>query len=272
MSAEVADKMDKDAEASVLDHGPMHEIFDTGLRQGARKHPCDPVAGVGVSGPPDHRRGLRRINLRLAASPRRILRVLIVDSQPIARLGLKSLLATVGGIQVVGEAGNGTDAIRLARALRPNIVILDLTAEAGAGTINALAAMRRLPAPPRLLVHAGSGTSDDLAEAVVKGADGYVPRGLEGDEFAEVVRRVGHGEHVWMRMSGKPEADRAPAVVSRGALLTPSETEVYVLVSQRYSNEEIAGLLSKSLYTVKNQVRSIFRKMEVSCRKELFWS
>lgn len=198
------------------------------------------------------------------------MRVLIVDDHRIVRVGLRRLLELADGIEVVGETGRAATAVRLVEELAPELVILDLRLEGEASGIEACRAIKAAPRPPSVLIHTAHNTAEDLAMATLAGADGYVHKGVENVELVEALGRVRAGEHVWLVSVEPEEVERSLNQVPKNAGLTSRELEVFALLVKRYSNEEIAQRLHTSRNTTKNQVGSIFRKLGVKSRKELF--
>jgi DNA-binding NarL/FixJ family response regulator len=175
------------------------------------------------------------------------LRILLVDDHPTVRLGLKHLLESAGN-EVVGEAGNATDAVRLAGELRPDVVLLDLRLGDDSG-IEVCREMKAMPGAPRVLVFTAHTGVEDVAAATLAGADGYLHKGTVAEELLDAVERTHAGRRIW--------------------LLPTAEKEVFALVLKRRTNAEIAGELYISLYTVKNHVSSILRKLGLKSRREI---
>lgn len=198
------------------------------------------------------------------------MRILIVDDHWIVRVGLRSLLEQNEDIEIVGEAGDAAGAVDLASKLAPELVILDLKLKGEASGIDACRDIKALSCPPRVLMHTAMNTAEDLAMATLAGADGYVHKGLEHVKLIEALRRVRSGEHLWMVDIGPQEVENKLERARNDAGLTPREQEVFVLLVRRYSNAEIAHRLRTSPNTTKNQVSSIFRKLGVNNRGDLF--
>jgi len=197
------------------------------------------------------------------------LRILLVDDHPTVRFGLKYLLASTG-FEIVGEAGNAADAVRLAEDLRPDLVLLDLRLGEGSG-IEVCREIKALSGgSPRVLVFTAHTSVEDVAGATLAGADGYLHKGVKGEELLEAVRRTRAGGRVWLLPARDEEAAAARIEEASGeARLTPKEKEVFALVLKRRTNAEIASELYISLYTVKNHVSSILRKLGLKSRREI---
>jgi DNA-binding NarL/FixJ family response regulator len=195
------------------------------------------------------------------------LRILLVDDHPTVRFGLKHLLASAD--EVVGEAENATDAVWLVQDLRPDLVLLDLRLGEDSG-IEVCREIKALPGAPRVLVFTAHASVEDIAGATLAGADGYLHKGVAGDKILDAVRRTHAGQRVWL-LPAENEDEAADRIreTSGEARLTPKEKEVFALVLKRRTNPEIADELYISLYTVKNHVSSILRKLGLKSRREI---
>ncbi len=196
------------------------------------------------------------------------MRILLVDDHPTVRFGLRHLLVSAG-FEVVGEAEDAAGALRLVGELLPDLVLLDLRLGEDSG-IEVCREIKALPEAPRVLVFSAHSSVEDVAGATLAGADGYLHKGVGGEELIDAVRRTGAGGRVWLLPSEKEE-EAAVRIreASSEARLTPKEKEVFALVLTRRTNAEIAGELYISLYTVKNHVSSILRKLGLKSRREI---
>ncbi len=191
------------------------------------------------------------------------IRVLLVDDHPVVRDGLRGILADEPGISVVGEAGNGDEALALVDRLHPDLLLLDLRMPAldGVGTIKALAARN---SPSKVLVLTTYDTDDLVVAAIEAGATGYLLKDAPRDDLIRAVRASVRGEAVL-----------SPAVASRlmGRVRQPAdetlsarELEVLRLVAQGNANREVASRLFISEATVKTHLLHIYAKLGVSDR------
>ena len=196
-------------------------------------------------------------------------RTLLVDDHPVTRFGIRSLLQTTEDLEVVGEAGDVEEAVRMAFRLQPDLVVLDLRLGENGDGMEVCRKIKASPNPPRVLIHSAFGKAEDLARATVAGADGYFHKGEEYLEFPGVVRRVCGGERVWF-VDTAEEPQLAARTACKGPALTPKEREVFALMLKRYSNAEVGRTLYMSLPTVKTHVKHILGKMGLKSRKELF--
>ena len=211
--------------------------------------------------------------------------ILVVDDHTLFRRGLIALLEQHPGLQVVGEAGDAAQALRLAPALQPDIILLDNHLPGVAG-IDAVQDLRKLAPRTRVLMLTVSEDEQDLAMALRNGAQGYLLKTIDGDLLAQAIERAARGEPVVSpELMGKlvaafqsqgapvlvpplpaePPA-AAPAVPDGAAPLSPREEEVLREIARGASNKEIARTLDIAETTVKIHVQHILRKLGLSSR------
>ena len=202
-------------------------------------------------------------------------RILIVDDQELFREGLHILLAMQPDLQVVGEARNGEEALRLAGALKPDIILMDLRMP----VLNGVAATRHLKrAQPeiKVIVLTTFDDDEDVFEGLRAGAVGYVLKDVASEQLAEAIRAIVRGAaFLQPSIAGKVIAEFArlsPSISPQAQpLIEPlSERELDILrrVSQGASNKEIADGLVITVGTVKNHVTSILAKLGVRDRTQ----
>jgi DNA-binding NarL/FixJ family response regulator len=197
------------------------------------------------------------------------LRVLLVDDHPTVRFGIRHLLASASEVEVVCEAESAAEAVRLAESLRPDLVLLDLRLGGDSG-IEACREIKALPDAPRVLVFTAHTSAENVAGATLAGAEGYLHKGVEAEKLLDAIERTHAGGRVWLLPTeNEVEAATRLKESSDEALLTPKEKEVFALVLKRRTNPEIAEELYISLYTVKNHVSSILRKLGLKSRREI---
>ena len=191
-------------------------------------------------------------------------RVLVVDDHPLFRDGLAGLLATVDDVEVVGSAGEGETAVRLAAELSPDVVLMDLNMP-GLPGLEAIRRIARSEHPPAVLVLTMVDDDDAVAAAMQVGARGYLLQGAVQEEVLAALRSVAAGGAVlgegaarrFLSGGGRPVAD-----------LTEREAEVLALIADGRSNAEIARTLGVSLKTVQNHVSHVLAKLQVRDRTQ----
>jgi DNA-binding NarL/FixJ family response regulator len=200
-------------------------------------------------------------------------RILVVDDHPLTRDALASLLVQ-GGFDVVGEAGDGVEALELAAVLQPDLVLLDLSMPG----LDGLAALPRLrAAAPRceVVVLTASGTEENLLAAIRGGAAGYLLKSEPPERIAEFLRGVAQGQAALSGEVARRLLDQVrEGGIDRGvpdgiaAVLSARELEVLLLLDEHLGTDEIAARLYISEHTVRSHVKSLLRKLKVSSRRE----
>jgi DNA-binding NarL/FixJ family response regulator len=189
--------------------------------------------------------------------------VLIVDDHPVVRDGLRGMLAADPGFTVVGEAATGVEAVTMAAAVRPDVVLMDLRMPVMDG-VSAIAALREQGVEARVLVLTTYDTDRDVVPAIEAGATGYLLKDAPREELFRAIRAAVRGEAVL-----------SPSVATRlmGQLRTPAqeplsqrELEVLRLISQGTTNREAAAQLFISEATVKTHLLHIYAKLGVKDR------
>lgn len=196
------------------------------------------------------------------------MRILIVDDDPLVRMGLRAILASVDGWEVVAEAGDGEEAIAAALTHRPDVVLMDVRMPG----LDGLAATRRILAEgceTRVLVLTTFEVDEYVFEAMRAGASGFVLKRLPPTELIEAVRIVASGESLLFPSSTRAVIERFAAREDRPMPeLTEREQDVLRLLARGRSNQEIAVGLFVSLETVKSHVASILTKLGVRDRTQ----
>jgi DNA-binding NarL/FixJ family response regulator len=190
-------------------------------------------------------------------------RLLIVDDHPVVRDGLSGMFATDPGFEVLGEAADGAEAIRLARSLRPDVILMDLRMP-GMDGVTAITELARLGVPARVLVLTTYDTDSHVLPAIEAGATGYLLKDAPRAELLRAVQAAAHGQAVL-----------SPAVATRlmSRVRTPEteplsqrELEVLQLVAAGSTNREAAVALFISEATVKTHLLHIYTKLGVGDR------
>jgi DNA-binding NarL/FixJ family response regulator len=196
-----------------------------------------------------------------------MIRVLVADDHAMVREGLRALISSMDGYQLVGTASTGTDAIREAILRKPDLLVLDI----GFGDLNGIEVVRRLTkAAPTIKILMLTMYDDDesILGAVRAGALGYVLKGADPDDLLRAIAAVAAGEAIF----GPGLARRALQALSTPrepafAELTRREREVLELIASGLSNQAIAAKLGLSTNTISN-ISSIFNKLQVGSRAE----
>ena len=198
--------------------------------------------------------------------------VMVVDDHPIWRDGVARDLSE-RGFEVKATAGDAGAAVRIARAVRPNVVLMDLNLGAESGVTATGQITAELP-DTRVLVLSASGEHADVLEAVKAGASGYLLKSASVEELVDAVTRTADGDAVftpglagmvlgeYRRMAADPEPKDQPR-------LTDRETDVLRLVAKGMTARQIATKLVLSHRTVENHVQSTLRKLQLHNRVEL---
>jgi DNA-binding NarL/FixJ family response regulator len=204
------------------------------------------------------------------------LRLLVVDDQAVVRLGFTALLDSQHDMAVVGAAGDGQQAVRLAAQLKPDVVLMDIRMPVLGGieatqVITQPAHSARGEAPPRVLVLTTFDLDDYVYDALRAGASGFLLKDATPEEILHAVRVVGGGEAllapaVTRRLIAEFAARSRPVAPPKLDRLTPREREVLLLVASGLTNAEIAARLCLAGQTVKSHVSSLLFKLELRDR------
>jgi DNA-binding NarL/FixJ family response regulator len=200
------------------------------------------------------------------------IRVLVADDHPTFRRGLGALLASLPGVELVGEAPDGETAVELAGTLSPDVVVMDL----GMPGIGGVEATRRIVAAlPSMAVLVLTMLDEDesVFAAMRAGARGYVVKGADTDDVLRALQSVARGDAVFgPAVAGRVLSYLTRPLSARDPVLFPElsdrEREVLELMARGLSNGEIARTLVVSPKTVRNHVSNVFSKLQVTHRAE----
>jgi two-component system, NarL family, response regulator LiaR len=201
-------------------------------------------------------------------SPNHVIRVLIVDDHTIVRRGIKALLAETDDIEVIGEADNGLEAIRRARQLEPDVILMDLLMP----KMDGIEATRQITAQiphMRVLVLTSFVGDDKIFPAIKAGALGYLLKDSEPSELIRSIYRVQRGEpslHSSIARKMMKEILDAPSAKPTPDPLTAREVEVLQLLAKGLSNDEIAAQLVVSEVTVRTHISHLLAKLHLANR------
>lgn len=211
------------------------------------------------------------------------IRVLVVDDDPLVRSALGLMLGGHPDIEVVGEAADGWEGIRMAAELRPDVVLMDIRMPRLDG-LGATRELRTKPDPPRVIVLTTFDADEHVVEALAAGADGFLLKDTPPPEIVAAIRKVVDDEPMLspsvtrtlirrLRVDNAepPDASRARAEQAQQLLggLTDREHEVALAVGRGLSNAEIAADLYLSVPTVKAHVSRLFDKLQVTNRVQI---
>ena len=212
-----------------------------------------------------------------------MIRVVLVDDQSIVRAGFRIVLETAGGIEVVGEAAGGREAVELVRRLRPDVVVMDVRMPGGDGieatralagpdstaspTADGTEARRRSPTAPAVLVTTTFDLDEYVFGALEAGAQGFVLKDVETDEFVGAVRALAAGRSAIDGSTTRRvvaefvRRRRAASVEPLPDVLTARESEIVRLLGEGLSNDEIGARLVVETSTVKSHLTRVMTKL-----------
>jgi DNA-binding NarL/FixJ family response regulator len=190
------------------------------------------------------------------------IRLLIVDDHPIVRFGLTALLGVQEGIEIVGTAEGGREAIALLQKVTADVVLLDLRMPNFSG-IQTLERLRAVAPNARPIILSSFECDEEIYAAVKAGAQGYLHKEAPAEEIVRAIRSVRNGHLAFpRRIAERLSNDRMTAGLSH------RERQVLELVAKGLTNKEVANTLQISQFTVRNHLNHITEKLEVSDRTE----
>jgi DNA-binding NarL/FixJ family response regulator len=210
-----------------------------------------------------------------------MIRLLIVDSFPVVRAGLRAILASSPEIQIVGEAQDGAEAIERGVELNPDVLLMELKLPNGDG-LTVLRTLHTRAPQAKVLLFTASENKEDFIEAMKLGCCGILPKDAAAGLIAKSIQKVHAGE-IWLDSSttaavikqfASPADSGLPQLAANTkprerAQLSQREREIIVLIAQGYKNKEIAEKMFITEQTVKNHLHNVFDKLGVSDRLEL---
>lgn len=203
------------------------------------------------------------------------LRVLIADDQALLRAGFRLILSGEGDMEVVGEVANGEEAVKAAKALNPDVILMDVRMPKTDGLQATKAIASTRPTAPRVLVLTTYDLDEYVYEALDAGASGFVLKDTSPEDLVKAIRVVAAGDSLlspsitrrlieeFARRRSKPGSSD-----DRIARLTERESEVLVLIASGLSNQEIAGRLFVGESTIKTHVTRILDKLQARDRAQ----
>jgi DNA-binding NarL/FixJ family response regulator len=210
-----------------------------------------------------------------------MIKLLIADSYPVIRAGIRSILASSNDVQVVGEAQDGPDTIEKTIQLSPDVVITDLRMPNSEG-LSVLRSLHTRAPQAKVILFTSSENKDDYIEAMKLGCCGILPKDASPAMILKSIQKVQAGE-IWLdsnttaaviRQFAAPSDSPLAQVTANAkprerAQLSQREREIIVLIAQGYKNKEIAEKMFITEQTVKNHLHNVFDKLGVSDRLEL---
>jgi DNA-binding NarL/FixJ family response regulator len=201
------------------------------------------------------------------------LRLLLVDDQALVRAGFRLILSEQPGVEVVGEAADGHEAVRAAGELAPDVVLMDVRMP-GLDGIAATRAITALPSAPRVLILTTYDLNTYVYEALRAGASGFLLKDAPPDELLGAIHTVARGDallgsSITRQVIEEFVTSRGPrAAATDGELagLTQREREILELVAEGMSNPEIADVLAVAPSTVKTHVGQVLAKLDLRDR------
>lgn len=197
-------------------------------------------------------------------------RVLLADDNPLARRAVRTLLKQDSELEVVGEAEDGFEALGMAKDLMPDLILMDINMPGCDGLLATRLIKRELPYAMVVMLTV-SDDATDLFEAIRSGAQGYLLKSLDPEEWLEYLRSLCRGEVMPQEVARRIlEGFASPSASPEADLrLTEREREVLRLVGGAMSNRQVASTLSITEQTVKNHIKNIMSKLHLSSRVEL---
>ena len=194
------------------------------------------------------------------------IRVLLADDHTLVRAGIRSLLENMVGIEVIAEASDGRDALRLVRAHRPDVVLMDI-AMPGLNGLEAAARIAKKFPNVRVVILSMHVNEEYVLQALRAGAAGYMVKGADAAELEIAIRAVARGETYLSPMVSKHVVtdyiQRISGETSPLELLTPRQREVLQLIAEGYSTKKIARTLKISVKTVETHRMQLMERLDI---------
>ena len=197
--------------------------------------------------------------------------ILLIDDHPMLRNGVKQLISLEPSLQVIGEAGDGKTGIQIAEEQDPDLILLDLNMP-GMNGFETLDELRKRELSGRIILFTVSNYSDDLVNALKRGADGYLLKDMQPEELIVALKEAASGKMVvsptLTSVLAESLRDNPNHDENNIATLTPREADILELISQGLSNKMIARKLDIAESTVKVHVKHLLKKLNLKSRVE----
>jgi NarL family two-component system response regulator LiaR len=197
-----------------------------------------------------------------------LIRILIADDHPVVRQGLSALLIPRNGMEVIGEAINGKQAVEMALRLRPDVIMMDLIMPELNGSEATAQILAQDPAA-HVLILTSFGEQGKLIEALDAGALGCLLKDSQPDDLLHAIRSVHRGQMSIPKTLVEKLINQPAQTSQMESSLTDREQEIATLVAQGLSNKEIAAKLHVSANTVRSHISNILRKLKLSNRTQI---
>jgi two-component system, NarL family, response regulator DevR len=200
------------------------------------------------------------------------IRLLLIDDHEVVRVGLRTVLGNNHGITVVGQARSKAAAVKAAKQLKPDIVLMDVRLPDGSGIEAARDILADRPTT-RILFLTSYADDDSILDAVLAGARGYVLKDIDSRKLVRSIRAVFNGQSILdpaltQQALNWSKAGPTQAGLMKNQSLAPQEERVLALVAKGLTNKEIANAMQLSDKTVKNYLANMFQKLHISRRAQ----
>ncbi len=197
--------------------------------------------------------------------------ILLIDDHPMLRQGVAQLIELEDGLKVVGQAGDGAEGIAQAHALNPDMILLDMNMKGMSG-IETLVEMRKQAIDARIIFFTVSDNQQDVAAALLAGADGYLLKDSEPEDLLPAIKQAAEGQQVFSPQLAKIMANALRENTGDSsrlkAELTPRELDILKLIAKGKTNKHIAIELNITESTVKVHVKNLLKKLRLRSRVE----
>ena len=190
------------------------------------------------------------------------IKVLLADDHLVVRMGIAAIISFEKDLVVIGETDNGIDAVRLARELKPDVIVMDIMMPKMSGADATVEILKENPAA-KVLALTTFGTSQEIRKMLDAGAAGALVKTSSQTEIIEAIRSVAAGRHVISK-----EISNSLKVAPDAPKLSSRQIEVMNLVAKGFANNDIARILNISVNSVKDHLKNIYTILDVSSRTE----